>query len=122
MKEEAVGVQGDCSQHGDHGETALFLSEKGNFLSLSGENQNIFYTVIPKPVTLEVHHQYFVSTGDHTTISLHIVTDISPFKAQIHIFTICTADSSYFPPSHWGALHICFLMKTGQVKEAPAWH
>lgn len=80
----------------------------------------MFHTAIPETITLKVHHQYFVSTEDH--ISLHIVTNISPsLKAQILVFTTCNADSSSFPPSHLGALHICFLMKIeGQPKEALA--
>lgn len=120
------GSHGNCSQHGNHRQACPFAKWKR--CCLCQEKIRIcfilLYQNLRPDITLEVHHQYFGSTDSHTTISLHMLTDISPSsKAQILVFSTCSADSSYFPPSHLGALHFYFLIKIkGQLKEAPAWH
>ena len=116
MKEEAVGVHmGIAASMAIIVGPALFLSEKGDvFVRRKSEYVSYCCTKTYN------YHQQFMSTDDPTTLSLHIVTDISPsLKAQTLVFTTCSAGSSYFLASHLGALHICFLMKAeGQLRKA----
>lgn len=66
MKEEAVGVHmGIAASKVIIDMPALFLSEKAVFVRGKPEYVSYCYTKI---CNYKVHHQYFVSTDDHTTI------------------------------------------------------
>lgn len=86
----------------------------------------LLYQILRSDITLEVYHKYFVNIDDHTakakiTVFVGIlcqvktfrrfITDTSSWKAQILFFTTCSADSSYFIPSHLTPFCFHFLVK-----------